>query len=173
MKLSTYIKKNSTTLFIVTLLILLAGCSYYSYCKGNVYEKHSAFNPELSYAPLNNNGDVNVNAAKTSAFASINDVTSTSLPQSSSPTIDPKELLPKDNNSEWNKLNPAVSSNVGNVNFVTPGPYNYMVTSKPLRNPNLQLRSDPVVPQVPVSPWNNTTIGPDETRRTLDIGVKC
>jgi len=102
----------------------------------------------------------------------VNDVASTALPQSSSPNIDPAELLPKDTNKEWNALNPSTNSTVGDVNMLTPGPTNFMTMSKPLRNANLQLRSDPPVPQVPVSPWNNTTIGPDETRVSFEINCK-
>ena len=37
-----------------------------------------------------------------------------------------------------------------------------------LRNANLQLRSEPPNPQVLVSPWLNTTIGPDLQRQPLD-----
>ena len=37
-----------------------------------------------------------------------------------------------------------------------------------LRNANLQLRSEPANPQVQVSPWMNTTIDKDLTRRNLE-----
>jgi hypothetical protein len=37
-----------------------------------------------------------------------------------------------------------------------------------LRNANVGLRSEPANPQNVVSPWNNTTIGPDLTRRPLE-----
>jgi hypothetical protein len=39
-----------------------------------------------------------------------------------------------------------------------------------LRNPNLQLRSEPPNPQLKVSPWNQTTIESDLNRRPLEIG---
>lgn len=34
-----------------------------------------------------------------------------------------------------------------------------------LRNPNMQLRSEPANPQTPVSPWSNSTIEPDLYRQ--------
>ena len=40
-----------------------------------------------------------------------------------------------------------------------------------LRNANLQLRSDPIVQQIPnITPWGNTTIGPDTNRKQFEIG---
>ena len=42
-----------------------------------------------------------------------------------------------------------------------------------LRNANQQLRSEPPNPQVNVSPWMNTTIGPDLPRRPLEVGENC
>ena len=39
-----------------------------------------------------------------------------------------------------------------------------------LRNANRQVRSEPPNPQVYVSPWMNTTIGPDLPRRHLEVG---
>ena len=39
-----------------------------------------------------------------------------------------------------------------------------------LRNANRQLRSEPPNPQVQVSPWLQSTIGPDVQRRPLEIG---
>jgi hypothetical protein len=39
-----------------------------------------------------------------------------------------------------------------------------------LRNANLQLRSEPPNPQQTVSPWGNSTIGPDLIRVPLEIG---
>ena len=39
-----------------------------------------------------------------------------------------------------------------------------------MRNPNLQIRSEPANPQVKVSPWLQSTIEPDSNRRPLEIG---
>jgi hypothetical protein len=40
-----------------------------------------------------------------------------------------------------------------------------------LRNPNYQLRSDPIIPKQEVGPWNLSTIEPDIGRVPLEIGV--
>ena len=41
-----------------------------------------------------------------------------------------------------------------------------------LRNANLQIRSEPANPQVPVSIWMNSTISPDSNRRDFEVGCK-
>ena len=161
------LNKYSTQLFLAAVVLLISGLFVYSNSKGMSTEKLGNFSPQLNPSSVSDS-QPNVSVVD-SQYASVNDVSSGGLQQSSTPKIDPSELLPKDNNSEWNQLNPAVQSNVGDVNFVTPGPQNYLTSSKPLRNANLQLRSDPPVPQVPVSPWNNTTIQPDDSRRPLEI----
>lgn len=85
--------------------------------------------------------------------------------------IDPAELLPRDENSEWAKLNPNGNGDLSNVNLLKSGYHigiNTVMSS--LRNANLQLRSEPANPQMNVGPWNNTTISPDTNRRPLEIG---
>jgi hypothetical protein len=41
-----------------------------------------------------------------------------------------------------------------------------------LRNPNLQLRSDPIITKADVGPWNHSTIEPDYARVPLELGGK-
>lgn len=82
------------------------------------------------------------------------------------------ELLPKDAaNSTWAQVNPAGQGDVKDQNFLTAG---YMLgvdtQGQSLRNPNLQLRSDPPNPQYRVSIWNQTTMEPDINRRPMEIG---
>lgn len=85
--------------------------------------------------------------------------------------IDPAELLPRDDNSEWAKMNPMGSGDLQNVNLLQAGHHIGINTvSSSLRNANLQLRSEPPNPQLPVGPWNQTTIQPDMGRRPLEIG---
>ena len=85
--------------------------------------------------------------------------------------IDPKDLLPKDKNSEWSKLNPMGGGGLKGVNLLQAG-YHQGIDSvgQSLRNANLQLRSEPANPQMKVGPWNNSTMGPDLSRRPLEIG---
>lgn len=87
---------------------------------------------------------------------------------------DPAELLPKDENSEWAKLNPMGSGDLQNVNLLKSGYHIGINTvSSSLRNANLQLRSEPANPQMSVSPWNQTTISPDINRRPMEIGCSA
>jgi hypothetical protein len=81
------------------------------------------------------------------------------------------DLLPKDAaNSTWAQTNPAGQGDVKDQNFLTAG-YHIGVNTvgQSLRNPNLQLRSEPVNPQVPISPWQISTIEPDTTRRPFEL----
>ena len=84
--------------------------------------------------------------------------------------IDPTELLPKDNNSEWSNVNPA-STDLKNVNMLSPNQLIGINTvGSSLRNANYQFRSEPANPRVNVGPWNASTIDADTFRRPLEIG---
>ena len=82
------------------------------------------------------------------------------------------DLLPKDAaNSKWAQVNPAGQGDVKDQNFLTAGYHvGINTTGSSLRNPNMQIRSEPPNPQVKVSPWNQTTIDTDLNRRPLEIG---
>lgn len=84
---------------------------------------------------------------------------------------DPSSLLPKDENSEWARLNPSGNGSLENVNLLKSGYHIGIDTiGNTLRNANLQVRSEPANPQMNVGPWNNTTIAPDLMRVPLEIG---
>ena len=88
--------------------------------------------------------------------------------------VDPSELLPKDVNSEFSKLNPMGSGDLENVSLLRAGHHIGINTvGQSLRNANQQLRSEPPNPQVSVSPWQNTTISPDLARKPLEEGEGC
>jgi hypothetical protein len=83
-----------------------------------------------------------------------------------------EDLLPKDAaNSKWAQLNPAGQGDVRDQNFLTAG-YHVGVntTGSSKRNANLQLRSEPINPQVAVSPWMQSTIEPNLFQRPMQIG---
>jgi hypothetical protein len=85
--------------------------------------------------------------------------------------VDPSELLPKDSNSEFSKLNPMGSGDLKNVSLLKAGWHIGINTvGQSLRNANLQLRSEPSNPQLAVGPWNQSTITSDMQRRPLEIG---
>jgi hypothetical protein len=84
---------------------------------------------------------------------------------------DPSELLPKDQNNEWARLNPVGGHDLMNVNLLKAGYHSGIDTiGSTLRNANLQLRSEPPNPTTKVSPWLNSTIEPDLMRVPLEIG---
>lgn len=105
-------------------------------------------------------------------FAAVNGGSSQQMPTSScGASTNPADLLPKDTNSQWAQLNPVGQGELSNVNFLKAG---YQIgidtVGQSLRNANLQERSDPVIPQMSVGPWNMSTITPDFMRPPLEIG---
>lgn len=86
-------------------------------------------------------------------------------------TLTSEDLLPKDKYSKWAEVNPEGQGELKDRNFVEAGwHFGINTVGQSLRNANLQLRSEPANPQVKVSPWLQSTIGPDVNRRPLEIG---
>ena len=106
-------------------------------------------------------------------FLTVNGISSGKKPTNScnnQPVMDPKELLPSDNNNEWSNIMP--NNDLKNVGMLNAGHHVGINTvGSSLRNANLQIRSEPVIPQNNVGPWNNTTIESDNLRRNLEIGT--
>lgn len=124
-------------------------------------QTHEDFYNEVSGAEAEDNagpGEVNFETSKQQAKCFPRD------------RLTASDLLPKDAaNSKWAQVNPAGQGEVDGRNYLTSGANigtNSVGTS--LRNANRQLRSEPANPQVKVSPWMNTTIGPDLNRRPLE-----
>jgi hypothetical protein len=116
---------------------------------------------------------VGANASATNDFLSVSGIETTKKPTSScnnQPMMDPKDLLPTDKNNEWSNIAP--SKELAKIPFVNAGHHIGVNTiGSSLRNPNLQVRSEPVIPQTNTGPWNNTTIEPDVSRKSLEIGA--
>ena len=88
-----------------------------------------------------------------------------------------KDLLPSDESkeiSEFNQHYPIGEGILKGINFLSSG-YSIGVNTvgQSLRNANRQLRSEPPNPQVSVSPWMNSSIGPDLLRRPLEVDNSC
>ena len=85
----------------------------------------------------------------------------------------PNDLLPADQNSEWAALNP-VNMSQGNIiagDMLQAGYHIGLDTiGQTMKNANLQLRSDPIIPKQNVGPWNQSTYEPDYARVPLEIG---
>ena len=94
-------------------------------------------------------------------------------PASATPIASPNELLPTDANSQWAALNP-VNMNQGSIlngDMLQAGYHIGLDTiGQTLKNANLQLRSDPIIPKQDVGPWNQSTYEPDYGRVPLEIG---
>ena len=85
--------------------------------------------------------------------------------------VNPSDLLPRDNNSEFSKLNPAGAGDLQNVSLLNAGHHIGINTvGQSLRNANLQLRGEPANPQLATGPWNNSSINGDPHRRPLELG---
>jgi len=93
---------------------------------------------------------------------------------SAQPVAQPSDLLPQDQNKEWSALNPVSMNQGGMVDLLQAGYHIGLDTiGQTLRNANLQLRSDPIIPKSDVGPWNQSTIEADLGRVPLEIGVGC
>ena len=92
-------------------------------------------------------------------------------------TLTAGDLLPAEESkeiSEFNQNYPIGKGVIKGINFLSSG-YHIGVNTvgQSLKNANRQLRSEPPNPQVSVSPWMNSSIGPDLLRRPLEVGDSC
>ena len=82
----------------------------------------------------------------------------------------PSELLPKDDNSQWSSLNPSVQHAPNTPDLLQAGIHVGLDTvGQTMKNANLQLRSDPVIPKADIGPWNQSTVEPDLIRLPLEV----
>ncbi len=87
-------------------------------------------------------------------------------------TVTPQELMPReDPNNTWSQVNPSVGGHLSDRNFLESGYlFGIDTQSSSLKNANLGLRSDPIIPQIAVGPWSQSTYGPDTNRRQFELG---
>ena len=86
--------------------------------------------------------------------------------------LTPSELLPGDQNTIYAQQNPMGPGSLKGKNFLSAGALIGVNTvGQSLRNANLQLRSEPPNPQVPVSIFLQSTIQPDISHRPLEVGA--
>ena len=82
----------------------------------------------------------------------------------------PSDLLPSDKNSQWANLNPS-GGNVAIPDLLQAGYHIGLDTiGQTLKNPNYQLRSDPIIEKQNTGPWQQSTIEPDYGRIPLEVG---
>jgi len=151
---------------------------------GNVQKTETAANPNIATIPadvqkmITSMGGAAPAAPQVAGFANMDDVAGPSEFESANgpagcyprDQLTPAELLPKDPNSVWAQQNPMGQGSLKGKNFLSAGALIGVNTvGQSLRNANLQLRSEPANPQVPVSVFYNSTIAPDSNRRDLEI----
>ncbi len=116
--------------------------------------------------------ETGTDSAPASASASVKQSVELAAPAASAPA-NANDLLPTDANSQWAALNP-VNMNQGsmlNGDMLQAGYHIGLDTiGQTLKNPNLQLRSDPIIPKQDVGPWNQSTYEPDYGRIPLEVG---
>ena len=174
--------KKVINILIIIAVIVLAGILFnYNRNKGLLNE--SLDNNELQEEvpqgnpvnndknnPVQNNGP-NPMLQDDTAYLKVSGIGSTKPVNTctNQPMMDPKELLPSDSNNEWSNVMP--NNDLKDVHMLNAGHHVGINTvGSSLRNANLQIRSEPVIPQQNLGPWNNTTIEPDNLRRPLEIG---
>ena len=172
---------NNTTVLLILLATAVGLALLYGTKKNAVPNDgkvdHYESSQENREHPLGHDFDDNVGAVVDNSSASVNapsgqaaeDLRKAScFPKSQ---LTPEELLPQDNSSTWAQVNPQGSGTLKDKNFLQAGHHVGVNTvGQTLRNPNLQLRSEPPNPQVKVSPWQQTTMDPDVNRRPFEIG---
>lgn len=81
-----------------------------------------------------------------------------------------EDLLPHNDIAHFAEVYPNGVGQLQNKNYIHAGHHVGINTiGQALKNPNYQLRSEPPNPQVMVSPWMQSSFGPDLTRRPLEI----
>ena len=98
-------------------------------------------------------------------------VSGNTISSSSSPTVNPLDLLPQDSNSAWGNFNQPVQGGMNAPDLLQAGHnMGLNMVQQALKNANLQLRSDPIIEKKIVSPWMMSTIEPDMARVPLEVG---
>lgn len=161
-----FFTKERVIVFLI-FLVLMWGLFTYSGSKTSI---HDLMTDGTAEAAPSVKAPASAGAAPVSAPTSAAGVPSGYALQ---PVANPSDLLPKDQNSQWSALNPN-TMNQGNIlmpDLLQAGYHIGLDTiGQTLRNPNLQLRSDPVISKSDIGPWNQSTIEPDYGRVPLEIG---
>ena len=174
--------KKERIIILVAFLILALALYYYNGSKNTIIDKFSNPNyPMSSSMPQSEMTQYNTQEPQIQLpqiqlpEVKLPEVKLPEISQTQMPTMNvatPSDLLPIDNNSQWASLNPTQNqSTVMTPDLLIAGYHIGTDTiGQTLRNPNLQLRSDPIIQKTDVGPWNLSTIEPDFGRVPLEIG---
>lgn len=177
------ISENSTVIFFAVVLLVLFYPSIHRYINSKSapgYETMSKTNNNAYNGQEQAQGVVPSaeSLGQNEVFASVKGIqTSTpGMPAScgnNNAIQNPSDLLPKDNNNQWAQLNPAGKGDLQNQPNLLKAGYHIGIDTigQTLRNPNLQIRSEPPNPQMNVGPWNQSTITGDFMRVPFELGA--
>ena len=171
--------KNEHILGIVGLIFLVFALYQYSNNK-NLFQVGMTSNIDMSPEPtkvIDNEVPAKVDgASQENSYASFNNIPEqisnsiNDVTNMNKPATNPMDLLPNDENSIWNSMNPA--TDMKSVTLLNPEKLVGQNTQgSSLRNANLQVRSEPPNPRTNTNcPWNISTIESDTFRKPLEIG---
>jgi len=175
--LSNLTKSSGMWIFVilVVLFVIWVLMSYSDNKKGGK-DSFQQNGPSISNSKVSSNAAPVSQSAPILPTSSAPTVTAPSKPSGScgysgQPVANPQDLLPKDQNSQWAALNPVNNGNPQIPDLLQAGNLIGLDTiGQTLKNANLQLRSDPIIPKKDVGPWNQSTFEPDLARVPLELG---
>jgi len=173
-----FINRKELVIVVVALVVGVAILSYSNtksfimdgYEDGFGMDMYSSKTSQPSGYSAQTNSLAQPSVAKTSAqyVAPVPDTHAMGNDYALRPVNNVSDLLPGDSNAEWAKLNPGL--NAGATPDLLSAGTIIGINRTPLRNSNLQYRSDPVIPKQDIGPWNQSTIDMDISRIPLEIG---
>ena len=172
---------------LIGLVILFLGFAVYSYSKSKSFSMDGmTSNLAMNNVGITGSGEPSVRNSSAQNIAPPmmmgspaqsyeSTVGATGAGYSGKPVNSPTDLLPSDVNSAWAKLNPNSDTNQVIIPDLLEAGYHIGLDTigQTLKNPNLQERSEPIIPKQNVSPWNNSSFEPDIARVPLEIGYGC
>ena len=168
--------KSQTFFIILAVIVLIVGLNYYSKNKASLLSGFTQLSPNNVNSNMQVEQVSNVEGAPSSVevgspISGIQGPSPNSSNSVQKQISNPSDLLPKDTNSEWAQLNPNGAGDLQNITLLKAGHHTGINTvGSSLKNANLQIRSEPVIPKTSVGPWLNSSIEPDCTRPKLEIG---
>jgi hypothetical protein len=163
-------------------IILLVGVVILTVILMNYNQSKSSHHEKMTVSPMDSSGILqsvptiyptgSIESASSLLNTNLLNVSGIESPpvQASQSSMNPSDLLPRNQNTEWSNLNPA-SGDLKNLNLLSADQMIGINTvSSSLRNANYQERSDPAIPKVDLGPWWHSTIEPDTHRRPLEVG---
>jgi len=159
--------------FLILIIVAVLGFGVYSYSE-NKYASmdgltSGSYSPPVSpqaSIPPTHMPSVSASPVDTPSISTAN-----SGGYSQKAVANPSDLLPQDSNNQWSNLNPVLNGGSQFPDLLQAGYHIGLDTiGQTLRNPNYQLRSDPIIPKQEIGPWNQSTIEPDYGRVPLEVG---